>query len=96
VDTDRAVLIAFLVDRERGLFAVLVKILDPQAAGGGEPDTRIELEEMRRLRVLGALVAAIMLSRQPWTSATEARSSCTACCGQVRPRKSTKLRTSWR
>ena len=36
---------------------------------------------MRRLRVLGALVAASMASRQRWTSATEASSSRKACLG---------------
>ena len=38
---------------------------------------------MRRLRVLGALVAAIMAARQLWTSATEASSSRKASCGQA-------------
>jgi len=38
MDADGAVLIAFLVNGEGGLLAVLMKVLDPQAAGGGEPD----------------------------------------------------------
>ena len=43
MDADGAVLVAFLVDGEGGLFAVLMKILDPQAAGGGQPDTGIQV-----------------------------------------------------
>ena len=43
MDADGAVLVAFLVDGEGGLFAVLMKILDPQAAGGGQPDTCIQV-----------------------------------------------------
>src|SRR6266478_6076418 len=35
MDADGAVLVAFLVDGKRGLFAVLMKVLDAQAAGGG-------------------------------------------------------------
>jgi hypothetical protein len=42
------------------------------------------------------LVAAIMASRQRCTSATEASSSLKASWGKMRPRKSTKLRTSRR
>jgi hypothetical protein len=43
MDADGAVLVAFLVDSEGGLVAVLMKILDPQAAGGGQPDTGIQI-----------------------------------------------------
>src|SRR6266849_375324 len=37
------VLIAFLVNREGGLLTVLVKVLHPQSAGGGEPDAGVEV-----------------------------------------------------
>jgi hypothetical protein len=43
VNADGAVLVAFLVDRERGLLAVLMKILDPEPTGGGEPDAGVEV-----------------------------------------------------
>jgi hypothetical protein len=35
MNTDRAVLVPCLVDDKRGWFAVLMKILDLQPAGGG-------------------------------------------------------------
>jgi hypothetical protein len=43
MDADGAVLIALFVNRERGLFAVLMKVLDPQPASGSEPDAGLEV-----------------------------------------------------
>src|SRR5216683_3466233 len=153
MDADGAVAVAFLVDGEGGLVAVLVKVPHAQPAGGGKPDAGVEVgfedgavaeieyvvaggkahqltgagggqrpralqrigrlagDELgvggirdvdgqpefgggagqvlveagergdARLRVLGALVAVIMASRQRCTSATEASSSLKAYGG---------------
>jgi hypothetical protein len=43
MNTNGAVLVAFLINRERGLLAVLMEVLDPQPAGGGEPDAGVEV-----------------------------------------------------
>jgi hypothetical protein len=43
MDADGVVLVALLVDGQRGLLTVLVKVLDPQPAGGGEPDAGAEV-----------------------------------------------------
>ena len=43
MDTDGAVAVAFLVDGEGGLVAVLVKVPHAQPAGGGKPDAGVEV-----------------------------------------------------
>ena len=43
MDADGAVAVAFLVDGEGGLVAVLVKVSHAQPAGGGKPDAGVEV-----------------------------------------------------